>query len=29
MIEERESVHAYVDGMNLYYGALKHNRGYR
>lgn len=29
MAEERESVYAYVDGMNLYYGALKHNPGYK
>ena len=29
MIEETETVYAYVDGMNLYYGALKHHPGYR
>ena len=29
MAEGRESVYAYVDGMNLYYGALKHNPGYK
>ena len=29
MAEGRESVYAYVDGMNLYYGALKYNPGYR
>jgi len=27
--DQRESVYAYVDGMNLYYGALKHNPGCR
>ena len=29
MTKETESVHAYVDGMNLYYGALKHHPSYR
>ena len=29
MAEGREPVYAYVDGMNLYYGALKHNPGYK
>lgn len=29
MFEPRESVYSYVDGMNLYYGALKRHPGYR